>query len=162
MVIDLLCSAYRFLFARKFFYKFNKFIYRMSLHGMGVLNYKTSEQSGEAYFLQNELRSVTGLVILDVGANIGNYCSILKHRNPSCDVYAFEPHPKTYRRLVENTHALGIKTFNVGIGATNGSLTLYDYACNDGSEHATLQKGVIEQIHQGEAIAHEVTIVSVG
>lgn len=160
MVIDFLCSVYRFIFARKFFFKFNKLIYRMSLHGLGMLNYKTSEQSGEAHFLQHELESINGFVILDVGANIGNYCSLIKQKDPSYDIYAFEPHPKTYQRLVENTRTLGIRTFNIGIGATKGSLTLYDYDCNDGSEHASLHKGVIEQIHKGEAIAHEVTVVS--
>ena len=126
--MEFLYNAYRFLFARKLFYRLNKLLYRISLHGLGILNYKTSEQSGEYYFLKNELSNLKGLVILDVGANIGNYCSFLKRKNPNYDIYAFESHPKTYCRLVENTQALGIKVFNVGIGATSGSLTLYDYA----------------------------------
>ena len=159
-MIEILFGVYRVLFARKFFYKLNKLIYRMSLHGLGILNYKTDVQSGEDYFLRHELNRINDGVVLDVGANIGDYCSFLKRVNQTCNIYAFEPHPTTYRLLVENTESLGIKTFNVGVGASEGSLVLYDYASNDGSEHASLHKGVIEQIHKGLAIEHAVKVIS--
>jgi len=159
-MFEFIFGAYRFLFARKFFYKFNKLINQMSLHGLGVLNYKTDKQSGEDYFLRNELKIMNGGVVLDVGANIGDYCSFLKRMNSTLNIYAFEPHPVTYQRLVSNTEKLAIKVFNVGVGATEGRLVLYDYANNDGSEHASLHKGVIEQIHKGQAIGHEVKVIS--
>jgi FkbM family methyltransferase len=53
-----------------------------------------------------------------------------------------------------------VKTYNLGIGASEASLYLYDYADKDGSPHASLYKDVIEQIHKGQAIAHEVRIIS--
>jgi FkbM family methyltransferase len=132
----------------------------MSLHGLGVLNYKTDKQSGEDYFLRNELEIIDGGVVLDVGANIGDYCSFLRRANSTYNIYAFEPHPETYRRLVENTAKSDINVFNVGVGAVEGKFFLYDYANNDGSEHASLHKGVIEQIHKGQSVGHEVKVVS--
>jgi hypothetical protein len=47
----LLLDTYRFLFARNFFYKFNKFLYKCSLSGLGVLNYQNDKISGEDFFL---------------------------------------------------------------------------------------------------------------
>jgi hypothetical protein len=46
------------------------------------------------------------------------------------------------------------------VGAAEGSFTLYDYADNDGSEHASLHRGVIEQIHNGSVVEHQVKVVS--
>lgn len=159
-MITLLNNLYRYIFARKYFYKLNKLIYTMSLHGLGILNYKTDKQSGEDYFLRNEIKKLKGHIILDVGANIGDYCSFIKQKDQAYDVYAFEPHPKTYQQLVKNIQGLAIKTFNVGIGATASSLVLYDYASNDGSEHASLYKGVIEEIHKGKAVSYNVKVIS--
>lgn len=159
-MIDSLCDFYRAVFARRFFYKFNKLLYRMSLHGLGILNYKTNKQSGEAHFLRYEINLFNGGDVLDVGANIGSYCSFLNHEYPLCRIYAFEPHPATYQILLKNTDASDIKTFNLAVGASEGSLALYDYANNDGSLHASLHNGVIEQIHKSIAIEHQVKVIS--
>lgn len=153
-------NAYRALFGRKFFYKLNKLLYRLSLHGLGVLNYETDKRSGENYFIWHELKAIGGGVVLDVGANIGHYCSAIKGVNNAFDIYAFEPHPTSYQRLLLNTQHIDINIFNLGVGANEGLLTLYDYASNDGSEHASLHKGVIEQIHKGEVCEHKVRVVS--
>ena len=45
-------DIYVFLFARIRFLKFNKLLYRLSLAGMGILNYKTSKVSGEKAFIE--------------------------------------------------------------------------------------------------------------
>jgi FkbM family methyltransferase len=157
---DFLFDVYRAVFARRSFYKFHKLLYRMSLHGLGILNHKTNKQSGEKHFLRYEINLLNGGVVFDVGANIGNYCSFLNNEYPSCRIYAFEPHPLTYQILLKNTNGRGIKTFNLALGASEGSLTLYDYANNDGSSHASLHNGVIEQIHKSIAIEHRVKLIS--
>jgi FkbM family methyltransferase len=157
---QLILNMYRLLFGRKFFYRFNKLIYRLSLHGLGILNYETDKKSGEYYFISHELKAISGGIVIDVGANIGHYCSIIKSLNSSFDIYAFEPHPTTYKRLEMNTQNIGVRIFNLGVGADEGLLTLYDYASNDGSEHASLHKGVIEQIHKGVVVEHKVRVVA--
>ena len=45
-------DVYVFLFARPFFLRLNKLLYRLSLSGLGILNYKTSKISGEKYFIE--------------------------------------------------------------------------------------------------------------
>lgn len=132
----------------------------MGLRGLGILNYKTDRQSGEARFIRCELAGAINGVVFDVGANVGNYSVAVKGRFPALDIYAFEPHPTTFGKLVQNTEALGVKSFNLGVGSVEGSLTLYDYANNDGSCHASLHRDVIEKMHKGKSVGHEVRVVS--
>ena len=157
----LICDLYRVLFARKIFYKLNKLLYMLSLRGLGILNYETSRQTGEDYFIRHQLTGVADGVVLDVGGNVGNYARNIRSTNKNVHIYTFEPHPITYQKLIRNVEQLNIKTINVGVGSNNGILTLYDYASNDGSAHASLHKDVIEVIHNKEqTIAHEVKVIS--
>lgn len=153
-------SLYRILFARVFFYKFNKLLYNLSLRGLGVLNYESSKLSGEENFLDDCVSKNSSGVIFDIGANEGKYSSSIRKINKSIEIYAFEPHPITYRKLVGNTSNADIKTYNMGVGLREGSLILYDYANNDGSSHASLYKDVVEQIHKEQSVTHEVRIIS--
>jgi len=148
------------LFARTVFYKFHKLLYQLSLRGIGILNHESEKISGEGYFIENHVSKIRKGVVLDVGANVGKYSKFIKRMNQDIDIFAFEPHPATYQRLVKNVDGMDIKTYNVGVGASDGSLYLYDYADKDGSSHASLYKDVIEQIHKGQAIAHKVRIIS--
>ncbi len=75
------------------------------------------------------------------------------------NIFAFEPHPLNYKRLLNNINADNFHCFNVGVGNSNGELSLYDYADNDGSTHASLYQEVIEDIHHGKAIEHKVKII---
>ena len=156
----LICDLYRVLFARKIFYKLNKLLYMLSLRGLGILNYETSRQTGEDYFIRHQLTGVADGVVLDVGGNVGNYARNIRSTNKNVHIYTFEPHPITYQKLIRNVEQLNIKTINVGVGSNNGILTLYDYASNDGSSHASLHKDVIEVIHKEQTIAHEVKVIS--
>jgi FkbM family methyltransferase len=127
---------------------------------MGILNHESSQASGELHFMQAQVAGRAEGVILDIGANVGNYSTSLRRANPEIPIYAFEPHPVTYSRLCLNVDGLNVKTFNLGAGCVAGSMTLYDYADRDGSSHASMYKGVIEQIHHGRAIGHEVSVIA--
>jgi FkbM family methyltransferase len=158
-MIGMVLALYRYIFARKIFFRFNKLIYQMSLHGMGILNYKDDIQSGEDFFMRGLDLAKNG-VIMDVGANIGEYGASLRSRHRNIRIICFEPHPFTFLKLEKNLRGLNIEAHNLGVGASEGSFTLYDYADNDGSEHASLHRGVIEQIHKGSAVEHQVKVVS--
>jgi FkbM family methyltransferase len=158
--MELIYGLYRILFARKFFYKFNKLLYNLSLKGLGVLNYESHKLSGEACFIENYVSKIGKGIVFDVGANVGDYSKILRKSNQDIEIYAFEPHPVTFQKLLKNTECLDIKTFNVGVGSVAGALKLYDYDNQDGSSHASLYKDVIEQIHKGNAVEHEVKIIT--
>jgi FkbM family methyltransferase len=98
-------------------------------------------------------------IIFDIGANIGDYSKNLRKSNQQITIYAFEPHPITFKNLLINTTNLNINAFNVAIGSKKAILSLYDYADQDGSSHASLYKEVIENIHKSKAINHEVNII---
>lgn len=68
-------------------------------------------------------------VIVDVGANIGQFCLAAKLFYPTATVYSFEPDPESYAQLVANTNRLdSVHTFNIGIGSTQGMLTFHQHS----------------------------------
>ncbi|MFT3906195.1 MAG: FkbM family methyltransferase [Steroidobacteraceae bacterium] len=147
----LLYRAYRSLFARPRYRRLNNALFRMGLHGLGVLNFESSDVSGESHFVSRILPMLIGgnqPVFFDVGANVGHFSSLLLRRFPTARLYAFEPHPKTYSRLTAAISLDGrVKTRNVGIGDKRETLMLYDDANLDGSSHASLYESVISELH---------------
>ncbi|MCS7074324.1 MAG: FkbM family methyltransferase [Bacteroidia bacterium] len=68
-------------------------------------------------------------VILDIGANIGSSALFFASQNPTAQILAFEPHPDTFQRAIENIRLnayQNIELFNVGLGHTVGTLKLYE------------------------------------
>ena len=126
-------DLYSLFFVRTCFYKFNKLLYQLSLRGIGILNSESDKLSGEKYFIEHHVSKIRKGVVFDVGANIGKYSRLIKKMNQDIDIFAFEPHPATYQRLVKNVDGVDMKTYNVGVGASEGSLYLYDYVDKDGS-----------------------------
>ena len=121
-------------------------LFRCSMAGLGVLNYRPG-LSGEHQFLKEVLTGGGG-VLFDVGANSGDYARAAYRINPALEIYAFEPHPFTYAALQA---ALGqefhLHLINKGVSAASGTVYLHDYASNDGSQHATLYREVIADLH---------------
>jgi len=151
---------YRKLFARRAFYRFNLLVFNLGLRGMGIRNFETDSVSGEAHFIKHHVSLIDVGVVIDAGANVGDYSKKVRKANSMVRVYAFEPHPVTYQKLKENIAGLHIEAINSGVGSSSGTLNLYDYAEDDGSSHASLYQEVIEKIHKSKAIVHEVKVVT--
>jgi len=66
-------------------------------------------------FLTNYINIDHNSTVLDIGANIGNHS--LYFSSLFSKVYAFEPHPKTYKLLEFNCCDLNIDTFNFGLSS---------------------------------------------
>lgn len=159
-MFQLILKAYRFLFARTFFYKFNRLLYRCGLSGLGVLNYENSNSSGERNFLEKILKKMEAPVIFDVGANVGNYTKTILDISPKSKIYMFEPHPKTYAILLRNLSSQeSIVSNNLAVGSETSILKLYDYK-NQPSSHASLYKEVIEDIHYAQSESYDVQVVT--
>lgn len=160
-MLEKLISFYVFWFARLRFSKFNKLLFRLSLSGLGILNYKTSTVSGERAFLKKYLQDKEGILI-DVGANHGNYIKEALLVKPTMKVYAFEPHPQTFSKLSESLAGYdNVLLINKGLSSANGILNLYDYPSKEGSQHASLFEDVITEIHGSRiAVAHEVELTT--
>lgn len=69
-------------------------------------------------------------VTLDIGAYIGIYTLLAAFANPQGTVYAFEPMPEVYARLVRNVsknHLDNVHCIETAVGDTNGTATLYHF-----------------------------------
>jgi FkbM family methyltransferase len=147
-------------FTKTYFYKINKFLYLLSVKGMGIDNKFSLVHKGDRMLMSKLLKSNGKQVVIDVGANVGNYAEEVLKYNPEVELYAFEPHPKTFITLQEKAQKFGFKTINKGCADTIGKLNFYDYANNDGSEHATLLEGVFTDLYNNETIVHEVDVTT--
>jgi FkbM family methyltransferase len=157
-----LYNTYRLLFARARFRKLNDLLFRLGLHGLGILNYQNDEVSGEEYFVRvilPELIRNDPPLLFDVGANEGNYSSLLLSSFPDAIVHAFEPHPKTYARLTARGLPAGrLKCHRIAVGDRRGVVTLYDRADSDGSSHASLHEAVISELHKQAVVSVDVDV----
>lgn len=153
MIRRLLMTAYPRWMRFGWMRRLNYLLFELSLRGFGLLNYESTARSGEDHFIRRVLpRVITDgqPVMLDVGANEGHYSETLKAAFPGARVIAFEPHPATYQRLVQ-TAARRFETEPLGLGSCSGKMDIFDYADQQGSQHASLHRGVIEQL--GSAVS---------
>ena len=155
---DWIFDGYAYLFARKKFYRMNKALFSLSIRGLGILNYKDEVASGEDHFVRQTLSGVSNPVVFDVGANAGDYSATVLSINPNARLFAFEPHPGTFKGLSERLAGRGAQLANVACGSAPSKMVLYDYA-GAGSQHASLYKGVIEELHQKESCAYDIDII---
>jgi FkbM family methyltransferase len=158
MIIQIL-RIYEKLFNNTYFYKFNKFLFIASSKGLGIDNSELITEKSEnallSYFFSHYNKEEK-LIIFDVGANIGEYSAKIKTMNNLVDIYSFEPHPVTFQKLNANSKIVGFNAVQMGCGDQSGTIKFYDYLNSPGTEHATMLKGVIEDIHHSESIEIEV------
>jgi FkbM family methyltransferase len=117
----------------------------------GVLKYRDHE-SGENWFISRVLpRILSGIeepVILDIGANIGEYSIAIASAFPACRCYALEPNPITFERLTLNTKTkLNVFPLNYGAGSQKQHVTLFVYKSDSSTSHASLYMDVFTQCH---------------
>lgn len=154
---------YVFLFARKALYKLNLLLYKLSLRGLGILNYENDQVSGERAFIRFLLASgrLEKGVVLDVGANIGHYSIMLRTSKVALPIYAFEPHPVAFKRLQQAAHQHDFTPVPSGAGHEVATAVIYDYADNGGSEHASMYQEVITGLRQQAADAVNIALTTV-
>ena len=150
--MDMLFRTYGRLFSRPKFYRLNRFLFNLSLRGLGVLNWQTDQLQGEYANLKAILPGARpGSVVLDIGANNGDYSAAVVAIAPNLPIHAFEPHPTTFSRLSERFAGQNVKCHNFGLGANPGEVLLYDHSGTNGTGHATTNAGVIERIHGAQS-----------
>lgn len=141
-------------------YKVNKFMYYLSLKGLGIENRYDVVEKMEPELIGSLLQGEKKPIIIDIGANVGNYAKSVLAHNPNSIVYAFEPHPITFLKLKQAAEKIGFNAINKGCADTSGEMKFYDYADKDGSEHASLLKNVFEDIYGHKTIEHKVTVIT--
>ena len=133
----------------------------MALRGIGVDNWEDPQISGEINFLERFARAFREPVIFDIGANVGQYASLVKESMPAAKLYSFEPHPESFKKLSKVADQLGFEARHLALSDERGEARLFDHKADDGgSEHATLFRDVIEVAYQDESQSWEVNVTT--
>ncbi|MBN8837941.1 MAG: FkbM family methyltransferase [Sphingobacteriia bacterium] len=159
--MKLIKRIYVFFFTRNLFFPINKFLFKHSLYGMGILNFENDKVSGESFFIDLFLKNQPNKVIFDVGANVGNYSATLRQKGYLGQIFAFEPHPTTFIQLTKLAEQFNFNAINSGLGKCKEKVFIYDYANNKGSQHASLYKDVITEIHHSSYQQTEIELTTV-
>lgn len=159
---DRLLDAHARVLGGRRFVRLNRFLAEAGLRGLGILNYKDARGSGEGWLVRQIASTFGTLVVLDVGANVGTYAAAVLEASPDADIHAFEPHPGTFERLQRRASTVGFTAVNLACGDRPGTLELFDYAGSaSGTEHASIHKAVIEQVHGQAARSWTVGVTTV-
>jgi FkbM family methyltransferase len=96
-----------------------------------AFRYRTNTMFGHDAFIDiARLSAITGQnpgVILDVGANVGETAKRFAKEFRDRTVYAFEPHPETYKALERNIRGLSVVPIQVALNSTSGEKQLFTY-----------------------------------
>lgn len=157
-------DLYKALFVRKSLYQFHYRLLNISLWGLGILNSENFRLSGEDHFLRHlgEIADIKNrLVVLDVGANTGQYANKVKLLHSQAEIFAFEPARSSFKTLSDNSNTYGYKAFNVALSNVSGHASFYNRK-GDSSEHASLFREVLTEIHDDQdLICFEVPVSTV-
>jgi FkbM family methyltransferase len=123
-------------------------VYFDGLHAVGVLNYENYTVSGERRFLMRFLERFPTAVVLDVGANVGQYSDLVRELGPETVVHAFEPHPDSFAALAQLATRIGVAVHPFALGEARAEIKIFDYADEAGSQHASVYREVIEDVHR--------------
>ena len=126
-----------------------------------MMNYENGRASGEDWLLGRVVRAFPQPTVLDVGGNVGAYATAIKRLDPAASVYCFEPHPATFDRMRLAAERWRFVPVNVGLSDDEGILELHDYGGRpDGTAHASLHKGVIEELHHAVSASQKVAVTT--
>ena len=144
---------------RPAFQAFNEAAYDFALRCNGIaINFKGRHglTAGEENFLRRYVPNIAGGVLLDVGANQGAYTRFLHALAPHSPVYAFEPHPQTFRQLQAATILPNVMLLNQALGEQEGCVSLFDQAADDGSTQASLSRAAVG-LFTPDIVEHQVS-----
>lgn len=95
--------------------------------------------NGERVVLE-KLSKLNPSIVIDGGANVGNYSLLLNNIFPNCKIYAFEPVEATFKQLTANVKdALNIIPVNKGLFKENCSAEINLFHSNEHSSVYDIQ-----------------------
>jgi FkbM family methyltransferase len=153
---------YTLLFCRPQLKSFNETIAKLGMKGLGLsLPPDDPSLNGEQFLIRKLIHSFKVSCIFDIGANKGSYTELCLAQGFKGNIFAFEPHPVTFKLLQSKLHHPNIQTFELGFSATAGKAFIFDHSTDDGSEHASLYEEVIKSIHADHPSRHEITLTTI-
>jgi FkbM family methyltransferase len=130
----------------------------------GILKYEDEYISGEKFLKEIILKrlfaehSIETPVLFDVGANTGDYSKNLREVYPCSKIYAFEPNPNAFQKLKNVAEPINVKCFNIGLGNKQQELEIYFPQNEKATQHASLNKQVLTNLHQESVESEKVEI----
>ena len=108
------------------FSRANDYILEFTLRARGYNNWRSSEESGERFFIEKILAPTNPKLCIDIGANVGGYTIDVLSRTKA-NVISFEPLPAAFEKLVNATHDFKerVKLENRGIGKEADTLAIH-------------------------------------
>lgn len=125
---------------------------KLAERSLGLGFPKGNSLGPEQWFIENILKEVfrynEQTIIVDVGANVGEYCGLMKKNIHKKIIYCLEPNPFAYSVLKKKfSNDSNIKVFNIGLADFAGKGLLYTHSERNTSAHSTLVEGIIENIY---------------
>jgi len=121
----------------------------------GIGNSHSLEASGESLLINKKIERILQKqpsVAFDIGANKGEYSSLLLKRFPDLRLYSFEPNPNTFDLLNKEVDSQNAKCYNFGFGSEQGTLPLFFDKNNSTSVQATSDIAILQEIAKTPAI----------
>jgi FkbM family methyltransferase len=97
--------------------------------------------------------------VFDVGANIGQSSLTVLAHFPNAEVYSFEPHPDTFRKLAAGLKGRRAKVFNLALGDKSGRAELFTYEKNLINSLTPTARFAVRFGKRGKAIPIQVSTV---
>ncbi len=142
----------------------NKFLFDLSVHGLGLCNYQNDRVSGERVFVTKTLPTILSQlhrapVLVDVGAHRGEYAALFLSTFPNGRVLCVEPSLMRSREIEERFGGR-VDVVNAAMSSTEGTAVMYDKGGEENSQHASLYKEVITDLWGMQAVSYEVSVVT--
>lgn len=121
----------------------------------GILNHQNDIASGESFVVKNFLKKEIlkkAPILLDVGANKGDYSALLFEEFPDAKIFAFEPTLTAYKLLKKKLSETTVQIFNIGLGEERATRKIYSYDHDTGSPHSSVFKEVFTKIHGAKQV----------
>jgi FkbM family methyltransferase len=104
------------------------------------------------------LLSDENMIVVDIGAGEGTYTSVFAKTSRVSAVYAFEPAPATFAKLVHAVSAYPqVRCFNIALGDANGRETLYEYSDSSVSSLLEMEERQ-ERLLPSSTVSSETTV----
>ncbi len=128
-------------------------------HERGIGKFATPMLSGEQFLIERVLPRLLRQepVMLDVGANRGDYTKALKSAFPNAEIFAFEPDPVSFADLTQRFGS-GVSLHNMAIGDAKGSVKLFvPQNSSPQSAHASIYRDVPLKLHHYNVVTEVIT-----
>jgi len=120
---------------------------QLGLRGLGVMNWRTPQESGEEWlvstFLRQRFAGRNRPVIVDVGAHFGESAGEFRRVFSDARIVAAEPSPTAFALARERLTSADVEMHQTALSDEAGSVELFDYeAKSAGSQHASIFEDV--------------------